>query len=121
MKVMRETHEGICGAHQGGRKMCWLIRRYGYFWPTMMKDCIDYSKGCESCQRHGLIQQAPSVMMNPVVKPWPFKDGQWISLTKSIQPAASNTVLSLLLQTISPNGRKPRLLNPLHLKRSSPS
>ncbi|CAL2248027.1 unnamed protein product [Prunus armeniaca] len=66
MKVMGETHEGICGAHQGGRKMCWLIRRYGYFWPTMMKDCIDYSKWCESCQRHGPIQQAPSVPMNPV-------------------------------------------------------
>ncbi|KAI5338758.1 hypothetical protein L3X38_018030 [Prunus dulcis] len=45
MKVMGETHEGICGAHQGGRKMCWLIQRYGYFWPTMMKDCIEYSKG----------------------------------------------------------------------------
>ncbi|VVA36004.1 PREDICTED: retrotransposon, partial [Prunus dulcis] len=45
MKVMGETHEGIYGAHQGGRKMCWLIRRYGYFWPTMLKDCINYSKG----------------------------------------------------------------------------
>ncbi|VVA40918.1 PREDICTED: retrotransposon, partial [Prunus dulcis] len=45
MKVIGETHEGIYGAHQGGRKMCWLIRRYGYFWPTTMKDCIDYSKG----------------------------------------------------------------------------
>ncbi|CAL2237099.1 unnamed protein product [Prunus armeniaca] len=31
MKVMGEVHEGICGAHQGGRKMCWLIRRYDYF------------------------------------------------------------------------------------------
>ncbi|CAL8993898.1 unnamed protein product [Prunus brigantina] len=65
MKVMGETHEGICIAHQGGRKMCWLIRRYGYFWPTMMKDYIDYSKGCEACQRHEPIQQAPSVPMNP--------------------------------------------------------
>ncbi|XP_020415444.1 uncharacterized protein LOC109947969 [Prunus persica] len=45
MKVMGETHKGICGTHQRGRKMCWLIRMYGYFWPTMMKDCIDYSKG----------------------------------------------------------------------------
>ncbi|KAI5343708.1 hypothetical protein L3X38_011584 [Prunus dulcis] len=45
MKVMGETHEGICGAHQGERKMYWLIRRYGYFWPTMLKDCINYSKG----------------------------------------------------------------------------
>ncbi|KAI5350530.1 hypothetical protein L3X38_003421 [Prunus dulcis] len=72
MKVIGETHEGICRAHQGGRKMCWLIRRYGYFWPTMMNDCIDYSKGCEACKRHGPIQQASSVPMNPVVKPWPF-------------------------------------------------
>ncbi|CAL2266538.1 unnamed protein product [Prunus armeniaca] len=53
---MGEVHEGICGAHQGGRKMCWLIKRYGYFWPTMMKDCIKYSKGCEACQRYGPIQ-----------------------------------------------------------------
>ncbi|VVA36190.1 PREDICTED: retrotransposon, partial [Prunus dulcis] len=50
MKIMGETHEGIHRAHQGGRKMCWLIRRYGYFWPTMIEDCIDYSKGCEACQ-----------------------------------------------------------------------
>ncbi|XP_059671013.1 uncharacterized protein LOC132316553 [Cornus florida] len=27
MKVMGETHEGICGAHQAGIKMKWLIRR----------------------------------------------------------------------------------------------
>ncbi|CAL9018333.1 unnamed protein product, partial [Prunus brigantina] len=73
MKVMGEVHEGICGAHQGGRKMCWLIRRYGYLWPTMMKDCIEYSKGCEACPRHGPIQQAPSVPMNLVIKPWPFR------------------------------------------------
>ncbi|KAI5335111.1 hypothetical protein L3X38_025244 [Prunus dulcis] len=31
MKVMGETHEGICEAHQGGRKMCYLIRSYRLF------------------------------------------------------------------------------------------
>ncbi|CAL8151982.1 unnamed protein product [Prunus armeniaca] len=87
MKVMGETHEGICGAHRG-RKMCWLIRMYGYFWPTMMKDCIDYSKGCETCQRHGPIQHALSVPMNPVVKPWPFR--RWaMDLIGKIYPASS--------------------------------
>ncbi|CAL2256868.1 unnamed protein product [Prunus armeniaca] len=83
MKVMGETHEGICEAHQGGRKMCWLIRRNGYFWPTMMKDCIDYSKGCEACQRLGPIQQAPSIPMNPVVKP------SAMDLIGKIYPASS--------------------------------
>ncbi|KAI5323823.1 hypothetical protein L3X38_032896 [Prunus dulcis] len=98
MMVMGETHEGICGAHQGGRKMCWLIRRYGYFWPTMMKDCIDYSKGCEACQRHGPIQQAPSVPMNPVVKPWPFK-GWAMDLIGKIYPTNSKQHCFIIVTT----------------------
>ncbi|CAL9012725.1 unnamed protein product [Prunus brigantina] len=98
MKVMGETHEGICGAHQGGRKMCWLIRRYGYFWPTMMKDCINYSKGCESCQRHGSIQQAPSVPMNPVVKPWPFR-GWAMDLIGKIYPASNQQHCFIIVAT----------------------
>ncbi|CAL8999984.1 unnamed protein product [Prunus brigantina] len=58
MKVMGETHEGICGAHQGGRKI------------------------------HGPIQQAPSVPMNPVVKPWPFR-GWAMDLIGKIYPASN--------------------------------
>ncbi|KAI5323058.1 hypothetical protein L3X38_032130 [Prunus dulcis] len=98
MKVMGETHEGICGAHQGGRKMCWLIRRYSYFWPTMLKDCINYSKGCEACQRHGPIQQAPSVPMNPVVKPWPFR-GWAMDLIGKIYPASSQQHCFIIVAT----------------------
>ncbi|CAL2267115.1 unnamed protein product [Prunus armeniaca] len=64
MKVIGEVHEGICGAHQGGRKMCYLIRR------------------------HGPIQQAPSVSMNPVVKSWPFR-GWAMNLIGKIYLASS--------------------------------
>ncbi|CAN6712131.1 unnamed protein product [Malus baccata var. baccata] len=73
MRVMAEVHEGICGAHQAGTKMRWLLRRYGYFWPDMEKDCKSYARGCEECQRHGPLQHVPSVPLNPVVKPWPFR------------------------------------------------
>ena len=31
--LLAEVHEGICGAHQSGVKMRWLIHRYVYFWP----------------------------------------------------------------------------------------
>ncbi|CAL8086815.1 unnamed protein product [Prunus armeniaca] len=98
MKVMGETHEGIYGAYQGGRKMCWLIRRYGYFWPTMMKDCIEYSKGCKAFQRHGPIQQAPLVPMNPIVKPWPFK-GWAMDLIGKIYPASSKKHCFIIIAT----------------------
>ncbi|XP_070675840.1 uncharacterized protein [Malus domestica] len=73
MRVMAEVHKGICRAHQAGTKMRWLLRRYGYFWPNMEKDCKSYARDCEECQRHGPLQHVPSVPLNPVVKPWPFR------------------------------------------------
>lgn len=44
LKSMAEVHEGVCGSHQSGPKMKWLIRRHGHYWPTMMSDCIKYAK-----------------------------------------------------------------------------
>nr|ABA98801.1 retrotransposon protein, putative, unclassified [Oryza sativa Japonica Group] len=41
-----EVHERICGTHQSTHKMKWLLRRTGYFWPTMLEDCFRYYKGC---------------------------------------------------------------------------
>ena len=60
MRVVAEIHEGICGAHQAGIKMKWLLRRHGYYWPGMLKDCISYAKGCQKCQKHRPIQRAPA-------------------------------------------------------------
>ena len=45
IEVMKQVHEGVYGAHQVGIKMQWLIRRHGYFWPTILSDRINYSKG----------------------------------------------------------------------------
>ena len=47
--AMGEVHEGICGTHQSAPKMKWLLRRAGFYWPTMMADCFGYCKGCEEC------------------------------------------------------------------------
>jgi hypothetical protein len=38
--AMGEVHEGICGTHQSTPKMKWLLRRAGFYWPTMMADCF---------------------------------------------------------------------------------
>ncbi|XP_043717884.1 uncharacterized protein LOC122665814 [Telopea speciosissima] len=47
--IMAEVHEGICGAHQTGPKMRWLIRRHGYYWPTVAVDYVRHAKGCWAC------------------------------------------------------------------------
>ena len=48
--AMGGVPEGICGTHQSAPKMKWLLRRAGFYWPTMMADCFRYYKGCEECQ-----------------------------------------------------------------------
>ncbi|KAK2986185.1 hypothetical protein RJ640_006220 [Escallonia rubra] len=73
MQVMAEVHEGICGAHQAGIKMRWLIRRHGHYWPSIMEDCIRYAKGCQACQKHGAIHCAPCIELQSIIKPWPFR------------------------------------------------
>jgi hypothetical protein len=65
--LLHEVHEGTCGTHQSAHNMKWLIRRSGYYWPTMLEDCFKYYKECQACQRFGKIQMVPASVMNPTV------------------------------------------------------
>ena len=78
MRVMVEIHEGICGAHQAGIKMKWLLKRHGYYWPGMLKDCIDFGKGCQECQRHEQIQRVSAIELQSISILGPSKVGPWI-------------------------------------------
>ncbi|XP_070671491.1 uncharacterized protein [Malus domestica] len=98
MRLMAEVHEGVCGAHQAGTKMRWLLRMYGYFWPDMEKDCKSYARGCEECQRHEPLQHVPSVPLNPVVKPWPFR-GWAMDFIGQIYPASSKGHTFIIVAT----------------------
>jgi hypothetical protein len=78
----------ICGAHQSAYKMNWLLWRAGFYWPTMMDDCIKYQKGCEACQKFRNTQLARASVMNPIVKPWPFR-GSGLDFIGEIHPRSS--------------------------------
>jgi hypothetical protein len=68
--------------------MKWLIRRSGYYWPTMLEDCFKYYKGCQVCQRFRKIQMVPTLVMNPIIKPWPFR-GWGMDMINKINPPSS--------------------------------
>ncbi|XP_072076540.1 uncharacterized protein [Arachis hypogaea] len=72
--ALGEVHKGICGAHQAGKKMKWVLNRNHVYWPSMIKDCIEYAKACLECQKHGSIQQIPASELHSIIKPWPFRD-----------------------------------------------
>ncbi|KAL0448157.1 UNVERIFIED_CONTAM: hypothetical protein Slati_1943600 [Sesamum latifolium] len=44
----------------------------GYYWPTMVKDCIDYAKRCQACQFHANLINQPPQPLHPTVASWPF-------------------------------------------------
>jgi hypothetical protein len=72
VNMLKEVHSRICGAHQSGPKLHFRIKQMGYYWPTMVKDCMDYAKKCSACQFHAnFIHQAPKPF-HPTVASWPF-------------------------------------------------
>jgi hypothetical protein len=95
---VQEVHDGICGAHQSAYKMNWLLRGAGFYWPTMVDDCVKYQKGCEACQRFRNIQLAPASVMNSIMKPWPFR-GWGVDFIGEIHPGSSKEHRFILVAT----------------------
>lgn len=81
------VHIGSCGAHQIGHVMKWLLFQQGVY-PTMLKDCIEFSKGCQDCQKHAGIQYVPTSELHSIVKPWPI-GGLMLDLIGEIRHASS--------------------------------
>lgn len=85
---MKEAHEGICGEHQGGKRLYQHLLRVGYYWPTMRQDCKLYARQCPACQYHGDIIHLPLANMNPVEAYWPFQC--WgLDLIGSVNPPSA--------------------------------
>lgn len=95
-KIMWQVHDGVCGSHQAGHKMRWLIRRHGHYWP--LSDCISYAKGCEACQRYSPVQHRPASQLHPILKPWPFR-GWAMDIIGKIAPRSSRGHAFILVAT----------------------
>jgi hypothetical protein len=54
----------------------------------MLKDCIEFAKGCQECQRHAGIQHVPASELHSIIKPWPFR-GWALDLIGEIKHASS--------------------------------
>ncbi|KAL0423413.1 UNVERIFIED_CONTAM: hypothetical protein Sradi_0876100 [Sesamum radiatum] len=72
LEAMTETHLGVFGTHRSGPKLHFRIKRMGYYWPTMVKDCLEYAKKCESCQLHANFIHQPPEPRHPTIASWPF-------------------------------------------------
>ncbi|CAM8911187.1 unnamed protein product [Rhodiola kirilowii] len=98
VEVMQEAHAGICGAHQSGPKLYDRIKRMGYYWPTVVQDCIDFAKKCNACQFNTNFIHQPPEPLHPTVASWPFE--AWgLDVVGPINPKASNGHTYILAAT----------------------
>ncbi|KAL1291506.1 hypothetical protein AAHE18_20G204700 [Arachis hypogaea] len=86
--ALAEVHEEICGAHQSGKKMKWVMNRRRLYWPTIQRDCTNYARSCEECQKHGSLRHIPASELHVIIKPWPFR-GWALDLIGQIHPPSS--------------------------------
>lgn len=56
----------------------------------LLKDCIEFSKGCQECQIHAGIQHALASKLHVIVKPWPFR-GWALDLIGEIRQSSVNS------------------------------
>ena len=98
MLLWGEVHEGICGTHQSAPKMKWLLRRAGFYWPSIISDCFRHYKGCEECHRFGDIQLVPTALLHPIIKPWLFR-GWGLDFIGQINPSSSKGHRFVLVAT----------------------
>ncbi|CAM9002129.1 unnamed protein product [Rhodiola kirilowii] len=98
VEVMQEAHVGICGAHQSGPKLYDRIKRMGYYWPTVVQDCVDFAKKCNACQFNANFIHQPPEHLHPTVASWLFE--AWgLDVVGPINPKASNGHTYILAAT----------------------
>lgn len=90
------VHSGACEAYQVDHNMKWLLFHQGMYWPTMLKDCIEFAKGCQECQVQAGIQHVPASELHSIIKPWPFK-GWDLDLIGEIRPPSSKNQRYILV------------------------
>ena len=54
-KILQECHASPYGGHFAGDKTTHKILQSGFYWPTIYKDCFEWVKLCDQCQRIGNI------------------------------------------------------------------
>lgn len=96
--MMNEVHAGVCGGHQSGTKLQHQLKRLGYYWPTMMVNCIEYAKRYRICQLHNDYGHVSVKPLHTTSFSWPFS--KWgMDIVGPITPNSANRHYYILAMT----------------------
>ncbi|CAN1293896.1 Retrovirus-related Pol polyprotein from transposon 17.6 [Linum perenne] len=61
--IMQQCHSGPTGGHHGANRTARKVFTAGFHWPTVFRDCQDFVKTCDACQRTGKISNRNEMPM----------------------------------------------------------
>ena len=56
-RILNKCHVSPYGGHLAGDRTTHKILKLGFYWPTLFKDCYDWVKHCDKCQKMGNISR----------------------------------------------------------------
>lgn len=97
-KVINKVHVGVCGGHQSGPKLKYQLKRLGYYWLTMVVNCIEYAKWCHICQWQSDYGHVPAEPLHTTSCSWSFS--KWgMDIVGSITPTSTKEHRYILAST----------------------
>ena len=72
MDLLKDIHQGDCGHHSSSHTLMGKAFRYGFYWPTALKDATELVKSCEACQFQAKQVHQPVQGLQTIPLSWPF-------------------------------------------------
>ena len=66
-KILQECHASPYGGHFARDKTTHKILQSGFYWPTIFKDCFEWVKLCDQCQRMGNISKRHEMPLHGIM------------------------------------------------------
>ena len=66
-KILHECHASPYGRHFSGDKTTHKILQAGFYWSTIFKDCFEWVKLCDQCQRMGNISKKHEIPLQGIL------------------------------------------------------
>jgi len=69
---MRHCHSSAYGGHHSGERTAAKVLQSGFWWPILFKDCQDFVKRCDKCQRTGNTSKRNEMPLTGIIEIEPF-------------------------------------------------
>ena len=66
-KILNECHASPYGGHFSGEKMAHKILQSRFYWPTIFRDCTEWVKLCDRCQKIGNISSRNEMALQGIL------------------------------------------------------